>query len=95
MSDLPPDNREFLSPKKVAARSGLAVVTVRRYVADGRLPSAQPGGRRSRVLIPAGARAQFIKVEVVTGQDSEPLVRPSKPLRKSNPGPAPRWLSPK
>ena len=41
-----------VSPKEFAVFSGLSLSTVRRYLADGRLPKIQPGGHRGRVLIP-------------------------------------------
>ena len=46
----------YLTPEEFAHLSGLSLSTVRRYLADGRLPKVQPGGPRCRVLIP---RQQF------------------------------------
>ena len=71
MSTTNTESRDFLSPQEFAAKSGISLVSVRRYIAAGRLPSVQPGGRRCRVLIPQSALAQFTKVADValgTGQ---------------------------
>ena len=46
-------DRAFLSPQEFAALSGLSIATVRRRIRDGQLPVFQPGGRRTRTLIPA------------------------------------------
>ena len=48
-------DRVFLTPAEFAERTGLSLATVRRYIAAGRIPVAQPGGFRSRVLIPRDA----------------------------------------
>jgi excisionase family DNA binding protein len=48
-------DRVFLAPSEFAERTGLSLATVRRYIAAGRIPVAQPGGFRSRVLIPRDA----------------------------------------
>jgi hypothetical protein len=45
----------FLSPADFARHSGLSLSTVSRYLASGRLPKIQFGGRRCRVLIPRAA----------------------------------------
>ncbi len=55
MSDIVPAafcDREAVSPQEFVVLSGLSIATVRRYIAGGRLPCIQPGGRRCRVLIP-------------------------------------------
>jgi excisionase family DNA binding protein len=94
MSDKPADEivREFLSPHEFASCSGLSLVTVRRYVDDGRLPAAQPGGHRCRVLIPRSALADFTKKIPTAGRSSTKNITPT-PTRKSPAGPAPRWLT--
>jgi len=96
MSDKPANEivREFLSPQEFAALCGLALITVRRYLADGRLPSVQPGGHRCRVLIPRSALTLFVKVGDVARVACRPSTKKSTPTptRKSPAGPAPRWL---
>ena len=97
MSDKSTDEivREFLSPQEFASCSGLSLVTVRRYLADGRLPAVQPGGRRCRVLIPRSALNLFTKVsDVARAARRPPSQKPTAiPTRKSPAGPAPRWLA--
>ena len=44
--------RFYVTPKEFVRLSGLSLATVRRYLANGRLPKFQPGGPRCRVLIP-------------------------------------------
>lgn len=90
--------REFLSPQEFAAISGLSLVTVRRYLAAGRVPSVQPGGRRCRVLIPRSALSQFTKaVDVVFATDQAAAKQAtsacSVSIAKKLPGPAARWRS--
>lgn len=46
------DDREFLSIREFASRTGLSEPTIPRRIKDGSIPSSQPGGRRIRVLIP-------------------------------------------
>src|SRR5262249_21980564 len=48
-------NREFYTPQEYADRTGLHIRTVRKMIADGRIPTFQPGGPRSRVLIPVSS----------------------------------------
>jgi hypothetical protein len=50
-----PCTLDYESPADFARRTGLSLSTVRRYIAAGRIPVAQPGGFRGRVLIPQGA----------------------------------------
>ena len=47
--------RGLLSPKEFSQLSGLSLATVHRYLKAGKLPFLQPGGPRSRVLIPSDA----------------------------------------
>lgn len=97
MSDKPAGEiiREFLSPHEFATLCGLALITVRRYLADGRLPAVQPGGRRCRVLIPRSALNLFTKVGDVAHAARRPSTdKPTAmPKRKSPAGPTPRWLA--
>jgi hypothetical protein len=77
-----------ISPAEFAARSGLSVVTVRRRVRDRSLPAVQPGGPRTRVLIPVDA---LVPVRVDAPAD---LAEPKPPLPTTPaplPGPAPKW----
>lgn len=47
--------KPFLSPAEFAEWSGLSEATVRRRVKDGTIDSKQPGGFRTRILIPVDA----------------------------------------
>ena len=46
---------DYLSPAEFSRLSGLSRATVYRRIRDRSLPSAQPGGPRTRVLIPIDA----------------------------------------
>jgi hypothetical protein len=50
-----PAGRKGLSPKEFAAATGFSMATVRRRLAKNQLPKFQPGGKRSRILIPLDA----------------------------------------
>lgn len=96
MHEVPPVIREFLSPQEFAASSGLSLVTVRRYLADGRLPAVQPGGRRCRVLIPRAALSRFAVTHGVSrksGQSTNVTNTTIMASTKSLAGPPPRWLA--
>ncbi|MCA9094196.1 MAG: hypothetical protein KDA68_11955 [Planctomycetaceae bacterium] len=47
--------RRFYSVEEFSRQSGLSPATIRRRIKDGQLPSYQPGGPRTKVLIPASA----------------------------------------
>jgi hypothetical protein len=87
---------DYLSPAEFSECSGLSLATIYRRVRDRSLPSAQPGGPRTQVLIPIDAlrpAARPTESEprpsasaVPTGPaNAEPI--PPVPL----PGPAPKW----
>ena len=91
--------KEYLSPAEFAALSTLSEATVRRRIKDGSIPTYQPGGHRTRILIPRDALERSRKAE------GEPLNQ----LRASDhnegcsaktdsllvspniPGPSPQW----
>jgi excisionase family DNA binding protein len=89
--------REYLSPREFVARSGLSLATVRRYLADGRLPSVQPGGRRCRMLIPVAALERFAAAnKLITKTETPNTLAASKrsiTSNKSLPGPRAKWRS--
>ena len=81
----PPDRDRFagqrlLDVKTFCDRTGFSASTVRRLIRRGRLPVYQPGGRRCRVLIPAGALDGALECPAE-----------EKP-RERIPGPRPKWL---
>ncbi|MCH8044525.1 MAG: helix-turn-helix domain-containing protein [Planctomycetes bacterium] len=91
---------DYLSPVEFAHLSGLSLSTVRRYLASGRLPKVQPGGRRCRVLIPRNAievirDPEFSSKEhdVTTLVDAPAISDPSSPPPSQHRGPAPRWTA--
>ncbi|WP_020474589.1 helix-turn-helix domain-containing protein [Zavarzinella formosa] len=86
------DEANYCSPAEFAQLCGLSLVTIRRLMRSGRLPSVQPGGPRHRILIPCDALDRLLPA---TGR----VVHPEKlasgtitdpPKRLS--GPLPKWL---
>lgn len=88
-----PEHRCGLTPKEFAERTGLSPATVQRYLADGRLPKYQPGGKRSRVLIPWHALDGLIlTVQSSDRSDDKPTSKPDADTKPPGmPGPRPRW----
>lgn len=80
------DERQYLSVEEYSQRSGLAVITVRRYIRSGRLRALQPGGRKHRILIPVAALEQVL---TPAAPESIPLAKPK--IQKPLPGPIPNW----
>lgn len=90
-------DRPFLTLEQFVRLSGLSLSTVRRYLADGRLPKCQPGGHRCRVLIP---RSALDHISPTAGpsrehcsQDTDASQQPVSSQHNSprHHGPAPRW----
>ncbi len=83
----------FYSPRQFAAFSGLALATIRRYLAEGRLPFVQPAGPRGRVLIPRDALGTVAPQAVapVASHAPQSALRPSRAASRPA-GPLPRWL---
>lgn len=79
--------RQFLSPVEFAEVTGLSPATVRRRIAERRIPIYQPGGPRTRVLIPIKALGAPERSEPVP---SGSPATDAPPLGKLA-GPAPRW----
>jgi hypothetical protein len=82
----------FLTPDEFAAQSGLSIATVRRYLKARRLPMAQPGGPRCRVVIPTWALESLCDIahsikQVVETKATEVAANPMRPS-----GPQPRWM---
>src|SRR4051812_3326483 len=86
--------RRYLSVDEFAHWSGLSVSTIRRRLAGGTLRSVQPGGPRTRILIPCDALdetasrqpAPDAPPQAPADQQPEPVHAPRRP------GPRPRWL---
>jgi hypothetical protein len=84
---------DYLSPAEFSERSGLSLATVYRRLRDRSLPSAQPGGPRTRVLIPVDALGTKAVPPEILEAPSPPIERtitnPTTP--PPLPGPAPKW----
>jgi len=81
--------RRFLSVPEVCAMTGLSASTVRRLIRDRKLDTFQPGGPRSRVLIPRDAIDRFASAPAAS---TAPLSEsPATPASGRLSGPAPRW----
>jgi hypothetical protein len=86
-------SRRLLSPQEFSQLTGLSLATVHRYLKSGRLYYLQPGGPRSRILIPADALGPpFVLPSPSTARASSPSQ--SETLREVPhlPGYAPRWI---
>ena len=85
----------FVSPTEFARLTGLSLTTVRRYLADGRLPKIQPGGAGYRILIPRAAIRQLASATAIPISQhpdhlgSEPST--TSDLPSGNRGPLPKW----
>jgi len=93
----PPRARRFLSPLEFSEFSGLSLATIHRYLKKGRLPFHQPGGPRSRILIPIDALLALaivipalISDEGIATPVSEPTEHQSSDSDRLS-GPPPRW----
>jgi excisionase family DNA binding protein len=80
----------YLSVEEFVAATGLSESTVRRRIKDGSLPVCQPGGRKSRLLIPRDALAR--PVEPRAAAAPPPPTRPPGPDPPSLAGPRPGWV---
>lgn len=54
MSDVS-SSAKFLTIRQFSLASPLSEATIRRRIRDGSLPFVQPGGKRTKILIPADA----------------------------------------
>lgn len=95
--------KTYLSPAEFAALSPLSESTVRRRIKDGSIPTFQPGGPGTRILIPRDAlERSTLPIEKPTDQtvNCESIVRPSETKVGGNaarsviPGPSPKWTRP-
>jgi len=90
--------RRYLSPLEFCQLSGLSLATVHRYVKDGKLPFCQPGGHRTRILIPADALDALSGGAASTGpagttSAAKASANTATPGEKPAPlpGPRPKW----
>jgi hypothetical protein len=90
-------SRRYLSPQEFSRLSGLSLATVHRYLKAGKLPYRQPGGHRTRILIPVDAlepRAGDTPAQVAAQPSAAPPPSPETPVVSTStrlPGPKPQW----
>lgn len=81
-------SRQFVSPQVFAQLAGISESTLWRRIRDQSIPSWQPGGRRTRVLIPLSALGAVQSAAVESSADDAPRdAAPRKPI----PGPPRKW----
>ena len=87
--------REFVTPSELSQITGLSMSTVRRYLADGRLPKFQPGGCGGRVLIPTRALGALASASHPHPFSNEQQSRDAAAETEAPklPGPTPKWRS--
>jgi excisionase family DNA binding protein len=92
---IPSRQSHFVGVEEFAERSLLSVSTVRRRINDGSLPYVQPGGFRTRILIPADALTALLHGSQQGSTASEPRreysSNSSEVTPERLPGPEPRW----
>jgi excisionase family DNA binding protein len=86
--------KRFVGVDEAATFLGLSVSTIRRRIADGTLPTLQPGGRRKKILVDIGS------LTAITAAGPPELARLAVPLETNvtavpaptrRHGPPPRW----
>ncbi len=80
-----PDPR-YLTPREFCARTRPSEATLRRRLKDGSIPFLQPGGPRTRLLVPADALER-----PAAATDADPPGPPGGGPAPAIPGPPPRW----
>ena len=92
------ERREVVTPQEYSQLTGISMSTVRRYLADGRLPKLQPGGPRCRVLIPRWALFAIPVDEphapeggIAQRPCPKEAEEPADIATRTLPGPRPRW----
>lgn len=84
----------FFSPAEFSRQSGLSPATVARYLARGKLPYLQPGGKRCRVLIPQVAFEMVARNNSTHKTDSSPADCQSQQVDHDSrlSGAKPKWM---
>jgi hypothetical protein len=91
----PEPERLYVSPQEFAGLSGLSLSTVHRYLKSGRIACLQPGGPRSRILIPRTALLQGERFQELDDETSAGSTASSQPGKRPSSGPRPRWMKKK
>lgn len=87
----PLPGESYLTVERFADLSGFSVSTVRRYLRAGKLPKLQPGGPRSRVVIPISALARATLAPLADTQAKDGMVKVPPSTNRKLAGPPPRW----
>lgn len=85
----------YLSVEEFSVASSLSVSTVRRRIKDGTLLAFQPGGRKSRLLIPRDALVRPAEASSQLPASKEPAQTPHIAPPATSPslaGPPPGWM---
>ncbi len=94
MTASPPEpQRLYVSPLEYVQLSGLSLSTVHRYLKSGRIPFEQPGGPRSRILIPVNALQQRPSSHDSAEEPSADAPLTSQSNQRPSSGPQPRWMN--
>lgn len=88
-ADVPADDDLPLTPKEFAALTRRGIATVRRYLAGGRLPKSQPGGKGCGIRIPRSALTSFLQqTDNAPSVDANDHSNSERSIRR---GPRPKW----
>lgn len=85
-------SRQFVSPQVFARLAGISESTLWRRIRDGSIPSWQPGGRGTRVLVPLSA-LDSVRIPDTRGAPITDVAAVCQPVQKPIPGPRPQWLA--
>lgn len=81
--------RLYLTVKEFCRLTSMSASTLKRLRDKGKLPFLQPGGKRTRVLIPRNA-LELNSQQGESGLPSQSTPKPNEP--NCIPGPMPRWM---
>jgi excisionase family DNA binding protein len=81
----PQNAHQYLTVKQFISQNPVSDSTVRRWIKSGVIPSIQPGGANSAILIPADALMHVDDGSHAIDAESAKIPPPSLA------GPAPRW----
>lgn len=84
----PDSQSEYLNIEEFCQLVPLSESTVRRRIRAGDIPSWQPGGTGTRILIPVSCLESFEKLPAA----KPALEQASQPSPKPIAGPRPRWM---
>ena len=82
---------DYLTLKQFIARCPLSESTVRRWIKSGNIPSIQPGGENTKILIPADALARL--ATIAAGPRQAERTQAQIPNPKTNNRRRPKWMN--